>query len=279
MKRIIRVRRAHPVFGRGTLEFLHPENRRVLAYLREHEGVTILCVANLSRFAQYVELDLSRFDGRVPVEMIGRVHFPPSASCLPADPRPARLLLVRADRCLTWRGSPRRTATSRPRGRHRTRVRGGLSGIVPPAVLDEWIATRRHVDAMADASSTPSRSPIAGWVAERDGAILGYATTTAATSEYLPPPDGAGELTNLYLDPAAIGTGIGRLLYEQRCATSGARLRPARGVGVSRQPEGAALLSRWACRRRPRSRLGPRRRPVPDRPLPRRPAAGRVIAG
>ena len=76
MKRLIRIRRAHPVFGRGTLEFLHPENRRVLAYLREHEGVTILCVANLSRFAQYVELDLSRFGGRQPVEMIGRVHFP-----------------------------------------------------------------------------------------------------------------------------------------------------------------------------------------------------------
>ena len=77
MKRIIRVRRSHPVFGRGTLEFLHPENRRVLAYLREHEGVSILCVANLSRFAQYVELDLSRFQGRVPIELIGRVHFPP----------------------------------------------------------------------------------------------------------------------------------------------------------------------------------------------------------
>jgi maltose alpha-D-glucosyltransferase / alpha-amylase len=77
MKRLIKVRRSHPVFGRGTLEFLHPANRRVLAYLREHEGVSILCVANLSRFAQYVELDLSRFEGRVPVELIGRVHFPP----------------------------------------------------------------------------------------------------------------------------------------------------------------------------------------------------------
>ena len=76
MKRLIRVRRAHPVFGRGSLEFLHPENRRVLAYLREHDGTTILCVANLSRFAQYVELDLSRFSGRQPVELIGRVHFP-----------------------------------------------------------------------------------------------------------------------------------------------------------------------------------------------------------
>ncbi|MGZ8562855.1 MAG: maltose alpha-D-glucosyltransferase, partial [Candidatus Limnocylindria bacterium] len=76
MKRLIRVRRAHPVFGRGTLEFLHPENRRVLAYLREHDGVTILCVANLSRFAQYVELEMARFNGRQPVELIGRVHFP-----------------------------------------------------------------------------------------------------------------------------------------------------------------------------------------------------------
>jgi maltose alpha-D-glucosyltransferase/alpha-amylase len=76
MKRLIRIRRAHPVFGRGTLEFLHPENRRVLAYLRQHEGVIVLCVANLSRFAQYVELDLSRFHGLQPQEMIGRVHFP-----------------------------------------------------------------------------------------------------------------------------------------------------------------------------------------------------------
>ncbi|MGH2428754.1 MAG: maltose alpha-D-glucosyltransferase [Candidatus Limnocylindria bacterium] len=77
MKRLIRIRRAHPVFGRGSLEFLHPDNRRVLAYLRELDGQTILCVANLSRFAQYVELDMSRFRGRVPVELIGRVHFPP----------------------------------------------------------------------------------------------------------------------------------------------------------------------------------------------------------
>jgi maltose alpha-D-glucosyltransferase / alpha-amylase len=76
MKRLIRVRRAHPVFGRGSLEFLHPANRRVLAYLREHDGTTILCVANLSRFAQYVELDLSQWTGRQPIELIGRVHFP-----------------------------------------------------------------------------------------------------------------------------------------------------------------------------------------------------------
>jgi maltose alpha-D-glucosyltransferase/alpha-amylase len=77
MRRILGVRREYPAFGRGSLQFLHPENKRVLAYLRRHEGATILCVANLSRFAQYAELDLREFDGMVPVEMIGHVRFPP----------------------------------------------------------------------------------------------------------------------------------------------------------------------------------------------------------
>jgi maltose alpha-D-glucosyltransferase/alpha-amylase len=75
-RRIISMRRRYPVFGRGTLEFLHPDNRHVLAYLREHDGVTVLCVANLSRFSQYAELDLARYGGRVPVEIMGRVRFP-----------------------------------------------------------------------------------------------------------------------------------------------------------------------------------------------------------
>jgi ribosomal protein S18 acetylase RimI-like enzyme len=89
-------------------------------------------------------------------------------------------------------------------------------GIVPVAVLDEWIAHApemwtRWRDAQSERGPDhPSRA----WVAERDGAILGYATATAATPEYLPPPDGAGEITNLYLDPAAIGSGVGRALYE-----------------------------------------------------------------
>jgi maltose alpha-D-glucosyltransferase/alpha-amylase len=77
MKRLISVRKNHKAFGRGTLEFLHPGNRKVLAYLREHEGETVLCVANLSRSAQPVELDLSRFVGRVPVELMGGATFPP----------------------------------------------------------------------------------------------------------------------------------------------------------------------------------------------------------
>src|SRR5215208_5458174 len=77
MKRIISVRKTHRAFGRGTLEFLHPGNRKVIAYLREYEDESILCVANLSRSAQPVELDLARFRGRVPVELLGNSSFPP----------------------------------------------------------------------------------------------------------------------------------------------------------------------------------------------------------
>ncbi|MFN2537687.1 MAG: maltose alpha-D-glucosyltransferase, partial [Mycobacteriales bacterium] len=61
MKRLIAMRKQHRVFGRGSLEFLYPDNRKVLAFLREYEGERILVVVNLSRRAQYVELDLSRF--------------------------------------------------------------------------------------------------------------------------------------------------------------------------------------------------------------------------
>lgn len=77
MRRIIAVRKAHEVFGRGSITFLHPGNRKILAYVREGEGEAVLCVANLARSAQPVELDLGRFRGRVPVEMLGRTSFPP----------------------------------------------------------------------------------------------------------------------------------------------------------------------------------------------------------
>ena len=77
MQRMINVRQLHKSFGRGTLNFLYPGNRKVLAYLREHDGETILCVVNLSRSAEAVELDLSRYRGRVPVELLGRSRFPP----------------------------------------------------------------------------------------------------------------------------------------------------------------------------------------------------------
>ncbi|HEX4643274.1 MAG TPA: maltose alpha-D-glucosyltransferase [Candidatus Acidoferrales bacterium] len=76
MRNMIALRKLFRVFGRGTIEFFNPVNRKVLAYLRRFEGEQVLCVANLSRFAQPVDLDLSKLEGMVPVEMLGYVEFP-----------------------------------------------------------------------------------------------------------------------------------------------------------------------------------------------------------
>ena len=77
MRRILSIRGRGSVFGRGGMRLLYPGNRKVLAYQREHEDTTVLCVFNLSRSAQAVELDLSGSAGRVPVEMLGDSIFPP----------------------------------------------------------------------------------------------------------------------------------------------------------------------------------------------------------
>lgn len=76
-RRLLTVRKAHQSFGRGALTFLRPGNRKILAYLRQYGEETVLCVANLSRSAQPVELDLSGFKGVIPVELLGRTPFPP----------------------------------------------------------------------------------------------------------------------------------------------------------------------------------------------------------
>jgi maltose alpha-D-glucosyltransferase/alpha-amylase len=76
-RRMLTVRKRHQAFGRGTLRFLYPGNRKVLAYLREYQDETILCVCNVSRVIQAVELDLSAFVGRIPVDLTGGSTFPP----------------------------------------------------------------------------------------------------------------------------------------------------------------------------------------------------------
>ncbi len=76
VKNMIRLRRLFKVFGRGSLEFLDPENQKVLAYVRRDGDDVVLCVANLAHTVQPVSLDLSAFDGLVPVEMLGYTEFP-----------------------------------------------------------------------------------------------------------------------------------------------------------------------------------------------------------
>jgi maltose alpha-D-glucosyltransferase/alpha-amylase len=90
-RNMIALRKLFHVFGRGTQEFLNPDNRKILAYLRQYEedgnSETVLCVANLSRFSQPVSLDLARFAGMIPVEMLGYVTFP----AITAQPYPLTL--------------------------------------------------------------------------------------------------------------------------------------------------------------------------------------------
>jgi maltose alpha-D-glucosyltransferase/alpha-amylase len=76
MQRLIRVRRSTEVFGRGLIEFIHPANHRILAYVRHLGSEAVLAVNNLSGAAQAVELDLSRFKGNILIEMFGRNIFP-----------------------------------------------------------------------------------------------------------------------------------------------------------------------------------------------------------
>src|SRR5262252_7422874 len=76
MRRLIAIRKRYPVFGRGGIEFLHPSNLAVLAYLRCNEDQTILVVNILSRFVQPVELEMSDYAGYVPVELFGETVFP-----------------------------------------------------------------------------------------------------------------------------------------------------------------------------------------------------------
>lgn len=79
-RHMLALRRKFTAFGRGTLRFLSPANRKIIAYLREYEGEVLLCVANLSRLPQAVELDLAEFEKRIPIELTGMSAFPPSAS-------------------------------------------------------------------------------------------------------------------------------------------------------------------------------------------------------
>jgi len=88
VRNMIALRKLFTVFGRGTIKFFDPANRKILAYLRQYRDERVLCVANLSRFAQPVDLNLSEAEGAVPVEILGYVDFPP------IEQQPYRLTLA-----------------------------------------------------------------------------------------------------------------------------------------------------------------------------------------
>jgi len=77
VREMIHLRKRHPVFGRGAISFIKPQNRKVFAFVRTYIDETVLCVFNLSQFAQPVELDLTPYRGLTPTEMLGGTEFPP----------------------------------------------------------------------------------------------------------------------------------------------------------------------------------------------------------
>ena len=77
LHRFIALRKEHPVFGLGSYEPLRSDNPRIFAHIRRWEEDVILCVHNVARSAQPVQLDLSEYAGMVPEEMFGRTSFPP----------------------------------------------------------------------------------------------------------------------------------------------------------------------------------------------------------
>ncbi len=132
MKHLIELRKQHEVFGRGRVEFLHPDNGKVLAFVRSNEHEHVLVLANLSRFPQGVELDLQGFEGHVPLELFGRSRFPavtdgpyflslaghafywflleaPKAAVGETEPEELRVVAVRGDLQDLFRGATRRS--------------------------------------------------------------------------------------------------------------------------------------------------------------------------
>ena len=169
MRRFLAVRRRHCALGRGGMEFLYPGNRKILAYLREHEGTSILCVANLSRTLQAVELDLGRFEGRVPVDAIGGATFPPIGRLpylltLPAYGFYAFELASNAS-LPSWH-----VPVPEPLPEYRTLVvRGGDAlagvlgehrGVLEQDILPGWLAKRRWFAAMDRGAFAVSLLPL-----------------------------------------------------------------------------------------------------------------------
>jgi maltose alpha-D-glucosyltransferase/alpha-amylase len=197
-RRMLAVRKRHQSFGRGNFGYLYPGNRKILAYLREYEGETILCVCNLSRTAQAVELDLSVFAGRVPVELIGGSSFPPIGQLnylLTLPPYGFYWFLLATEAAMpSWH-----TPTPEPMSELATLVlRKSISEVLAPAsrqtleeaVLPQYLSKRRWFSGKGAEVGAP-RIAFAEALTNKDGVEVLLAEIEAAdahgTARYLLP--------------------------------------------------------------------------------------------
>ncbi len=145
MRRLIALRKRHPAFGRGTIEILAPENRKVLAFVRRWEDELILIVANLSRYVQWTSLDLAEFSGMIPVELFGSVEFPPIEGAsypLTMGPHSFYWFQLRPGAGLPGEAR-RRTPRTLERPRSMVELTGSTRVAELASTLTEWIVERR----------------------------------------------------------------------------------------------------------------------------------------
>jgi maltose alpha-D-glucosyltransferase/alpha-amylase len=243
VRRLITLYKRWQTFGRGTIEFLHPENRKVFACLRRFQDESILVVANFSRFIQPVELDLSAFAGRSPEELFGRTEFPPIAN--------APYFLSLGPHAFYW-------FSLAPRAPARVELVGAATSVedrplLPVAEAWEEILTAPRSAAFMEAllAWLPSRR----WFAGRNKVVKELRISDTVS---LPTESGTGVLTLLeieytegepesYLVPLACSFGE----EKRRLATSSAALILARVAVAHSSCEGVvhdALASPPFCR-------------------------------
>ncbi len=152
MRRVIAMRKNFKAFSRGSIEFLFPENGKVLAFLRQFEGKTILVVVNLSRFSQPVELDLSRFAGCALMEVFSQNHFPPiksSAYPITLGPHSHYWFLLRPQTAAARASNKRVIPTVQVEPNLQTLLTGGQRATFEREILPDYIRTCRWFGAKA----------------------------------------------------------------------------------------------------------------------------------
>ncbi len=186
MKRLIAARKLHQAFGRGTLSFLYPGNRKVLAYIREHHGETVLCVANLSRAPQPVELDLSKYKGRVPVELLGRSAFPPLGDLPYFITLPGYgfywFLLAEEAQAPSWHENPPAPIPElltlvMPQGWASLHA-GNPLNLLEGRILPEFFSPRRWFSAKSDSIKTTQLKTLAELPIDRTSALITVVTVS-----------------------------------------------------------------------------------------------------
>ena len=213
LQRFVALRKEHPVFGLGTYATLETSNPRIFAHVRQSEHDTVLCVHNLARSAQAVELDLSRFRGRTPVEMIGHTQFP-SIGELP-------YLLTFGPRGFYWFLLPEEDAMRDPRALSSDEL---LSLVVGA----RWFAAKGRAAEAAEVVDVPVEDEVVAL------AIVEVRFAAGTHEHYLIALDDSDETVDAF-DRPEVAT---RLASLAGVPAEGARVRP---VGVEQSNSSVVL--------------------------------------